>query len=120
VARTSTNTWKLPSDPEAYLPRKELRPIGNHPLKAVWEDKLAPPIHDILESKGVKWTSIDILRIGVDEERFAPTVVWIGVMPGSLSGEDGLAAAKECKQILVANEILDVEVEIRESVVTRY
>ncbi|GBE88164.1 predicted protein [Sparassis crispa] len=90
---------------QAYLLRKELRTVGNHPLKAVWEDNLALRIHSILESKGVKWTSTDVARIG---------------FVGDLCGEDGLAVAKECKQLLVANEILDVEVEIRESVVTRY
>jgi len=26
--------------PEAYLPLKELRTIGNHPLREVWEDEL--------------------------------------------------------------------------------
>lgn len=120
VARTGTDTWEPPAGPEAYLRRKELRTVGNHPLKAVWEDNLALRIHDILESKGVKWTSTDIARIGFVGESGAPTVVWIGVKPDTLSGEDGLAVAKECKQLLVASEILDVEVEIRESLVTRH
>ncbi len=52
VARTGTNTWELPTGPEAYLRRKELRTVGNHPLKVVWEDNLTLQIHDILESKG--------------------------------------------------------------------
>ena len=43
-----------PAGPEAYLQRMELGTVGNHPLKAVWEDNLALQIHDILESKGVK------------------------------------------------------------------
>ena len=47
-------------------------------------------------------------------------VVWIGVKPDTLSGEDGLAVAKECRQLLMASEILDVEVEIRESLATRH
>ena len=34
-------------------------------------------------------------------------------IPDTLSGEDGLTVAKECKQLLVASGILDVEVEIR-------
>ncbi|KAL6301212.1 hypothetical protein BKA93DRAFT_828484 [Sparassis latifolia] len=68
----------------------------------------------------MKWTSTDVARIGFVGESVAPVVVWIGVKPDTLCGEDGLAVAQECKQLLVANEILDVEVEIRESVVTRY
>ncbi|GBE88907.1 hypothetical protein SCP_1403150 [Sparassis crispa] len=111
-----TDTWEPPTDPEAYLPCKELRPISsNHPLNAVW-DNLAPRILNILDSKGVKWTSMDIVRISFTGEYVAPIVVWIGIKPGTLSGEDGLAAVKECKQVLMANEILDVEVEIHESV----
>ena len=68
----------------------------------------------------MKWTSTDVARIGFVGESVAPILVWIGVKPNTLSGEVGLAVAKECKQLLVASEILDVEVEIRESVVTRY
>jgi len=66
---------------------------------------------------GVKWTSMDPVRIGVEGESVAPVIVWIGVQPNTLSGKDGLAAAQECKELLVANDIYDVEIEIRESVV---
>ncbi|KAG0129316.1 hypothetical protein HOY82DRAFT_652199 [Tuber indicum] len=120
VARTGNDTWEVPTGPEAYLQPKELRTVGNHPLKHVWEDNLSFQIHNILESKGVKWTSTDVARIGFVGESIAPVVVWIGVKPDTLSAKDGLAVATECKQLLVANKILDVEVEIRESVVTRY
>jgi hypothetical protein len=61
VARTGTDTWEPPAGPEAYLRRKELRTVCNHPLKAVWEDNLALRIHDILESKG-KTTPIDVVE----------------------------------------------------------
>ena len=57
----------------------------------------------------MNWASMDLVRIGV--------IVWIGVKPDTLFGKDGLAAAKECKKLLVANNIYDVEVEIRGSVV---
>ena len=120
VARTGTDTWEPPTGPEAYLRRKELRTVGNHPLKAVWEDNLALQIHNILESKGVKWTSTDVARIGFVGESVTPILIWIGVKPDTLSGEDSLTVAKKCKQLLIANRILDVEVEIRESVVIRY
>jgi hypothetical protein len=36
VARTGTDTWELPASPEVYLPRKELKTVGNHPFKGVW------------------------------------------------------------------------------------
>lgn len=120
VARTGTDIWKPPTGPEPYLRRKELKTVGNHPLKAVWEDKLALQIHNVLESEGVKWTSTDVARIGFVGESIAPVVIWIGVKPSTLSGKDGLAVAKKCKLLLTASKILDVEVEIRESIVTRY
>lgn len=120
VARTGNDTWVRPTGPEAYLRLKELRTVGNHSLKGVWEDNLAFKIHNILEQKGVQWTSTDVARIGFVGESFAPVRIWIGVKPETLSREDGLTIAKECKEVLIANNIQDVEVEIRESVVTHY
>ncbi|CUS13209.1 unnamed protein product [Tuber aestivum] len=115
VARSGTDPWIPPAGPEADFPRKYLRPVGNHPITEVW-DKLLIPIDNILRSKGVECTSIDLPRIAVVGEPVAPVVVWIGVKPGSLSGEDGFAAVMECKQLLMTHQLLDVEVEIRESV----
>ena len=120
VARSSTDIWKPPSGPEAYLRCKELKTVGDHPLKSVWEDDLALQIHDILKSEGIQWTSTDVARIGFVGESIAPVVIWIGVKPNTLSGKDGLVVATKCKELLTARNILDVEVEIRESVVTRY
>ncbi|KAG5640689.1 hypothetical protein DXG03_007528 [Asterophora parasitica] len=91
------------------------------PISDVWKEKNLRQMIGVLDSRGVEWTSMDLVRFGdvglVERISDAPVVVWIGVKPDTLSGEDGLAAAKECKQILVANGILDVEVEMRESVV---
>lgn len=110
VARTGTGTF------DVYRPKKKfLRAVGDHPLIAVWEDKLALQTNNILGSKGVKCTSIEIIRIGCVGEP-ASVVVWIGVKHNTLSRKDGLAVAKECKRLLVASEIFDVEVEIHESV----
>ncbi|KAG8685631.1 hypothetical protein FRC11_010304, partial [Ceratobasidium sp. 423] len=50
---------------------------------------------------------------------FAPVVLWIGVVPGSLSGDDGVVVAFQCWKLLEEDGITDVEVEIRESVITR-
>jgi hypothetical protein len=97
VARTGTDIWEPPTGPEAYFWHKELRTVGKHSLKAVWEDNLALQIHDILESKEVKWTSTDVACIGFVGESVAPILIWIGIKPNTLSGKDGLAIAKECK-----------------------
>jgi hypothetical protein len=48
-----------------------------------------------------------------------PVIVWMGVVPGSLSAEEGIEVAIYCKGILSAHNINDVEVEIRESEVFR-
>ena len=70
-----------------------MKATGNHPLNDVWEDKSAPLVLDILESKSVKFTSVDVVRIGVAEEPSLPVVVWIGVLLESLSPLDGLMVA---------------------------
>ncbi|KAH8111885.1 hypothetical protein DFH11DRAFT_1546184 [Phellopilus nigrolimitatus] len=120
VARTGS-AWEAPRGPEAYPVRKELRPVGNHPLADVWEDNLALKLHALLDSMDVEWTSTDVVRIGLANEPSAPApvILWIGVFPESLSGDDGVAAAYKCRDLLVEFNITDVEVEIRESVVTR-
>ena len=62
----------------------------------------------------VKWTSMGLVRIGVEGESVDPVIIWIGVKLDTLSVKDGLATAKESKKLLVAN---DLQVEIQESVV---
>src|SRR6266581_1579343 len=88
VARTGP-PWEAPTGPEAYQMHKELRAAGNHALKEVWEDNLALKLHALLDSMRVKWTSTDVVRIGNAGESSAPIILWIGVMPASLSGDDG-------------------------------
>ena len=120
VARTGSIPWKAPLGPEAYRVLKELRPAGNHPLNDVWEDNVAVKVLRYLDSRQVKWTSLDIVRIcDVDSENLAPAPVtmWIGVIPGSFLGGYGVAVAYGCRSILELNNINDVEVEIRESLV---
>ena len=98
---------------------KGLNPAGSHPLSKVWEDNLGPKVRALLDSMEVKWTSINVLRIG-REEWFIPAILWIGVLPGSLSGEYGVVVASECHKLLIEYDITDVDVEICESVVRRY
>ncbi|KAK0218117.1 hypothetical protein IW262DRAFT_1117502 [Armillaria fumosa] len=119
VARTVTTPWKAPTGPEAYRRIRDLRPVGNHALKEVWEGNLALKLHALLDSMKVKWTSTDVVRIGYPKESSAPVILWIGVMPASLSGDDGVVVASQCRELLKEHNIDDVDVEIRESVVTR-
>ncbi|KAJ7439344.1 hypothetical protein FB451DRAFT_1302210 [Mycena latifolia] len=119
VARTGSASWETPTGPEAYRKLKELRAVGNHPLKEVWEGNLALRVHALLDSMEVKWTSTDVIRIGGTGESSVPVILWIGVMPTSLSGADGVVVASKCRELLIDHGIADVDVEIRESVVTR-
>lgn len=119
VAPTGSIPWKKPTGRWAYDVIRELRPVGDHALKEVWEGNLALKLHDLLDSMGVQWTSTDVVHIGKEEETLAPIVIWIGIRPGSLSGYDGLDVASKCRNILVEHDIVDIEVEIRESEVTR-
>ena len=127
VARTGATRWEPPTGIEGGQKLKELRTVSrNHPIREAWEGDLPQKIIAFLDSMDVKWTSLDIVRIGNVEEYYiplihiAPTILWIGVIPGSLSASDGVVAAFKCRKILEENDITDVEVEIRESVVTRW
>lgn len=124
VARTTSNIWKPPTGRWGYLARRELKVVGDHALKEVWEDDLAFKTHGLLDSMAVMWTSTDVVRISVVEndrgdETPDAIVVWIGVIPCSLSNDEGLVVAHKCKELLIEYGITDVDVEIRESVVTR-
>jgi hypothetical protein len=92
---------------EAYPTRKEISVVGEHAIAQVWEDNLALKLHAILNSKEVKWTSTDVVRIGIVGEP-APVILWIGVLPNSLSSDDGIAVARECKNLLEDFKITDV------------
>ncbi|KAJ3552674.1 hypothetical protein NM688_g4028 [Phlebia brevispora] len=104
VARTGDNTlWEAPMDLETYGRRKQFYNVSDHPIQDVWEDDLALDVHRFLKSENVDWTSTDILRS----------------KPGSLSDRDGARVAFKCLDVLKQRHITDVEVEIRESLVTR-
>jgi len=120
IARTGMTEWKPPTGPEPYFVPKTIRTAGKHQLQGLWEEELGPQIHQVMEENGVRWTSTDVDRIGNASEEAAPLVIWIGVMPKTLSREHGQAIAFECKMLLLKRKIDDVEVEIRESMVTRY
>lgn len=122
----TTTPWQRPTGFEAYSQRKELRPVGEHALNdGVWETKYAPHVLRLLESEGVLYTSVDVVRIAnVPNYRSRPgeighIVLWIGVIPQTLDHAKGLAVALKCKEYLEQNGITDVDVELRESVFSR-
>ena len=118
VYRTGTTPWKRPTGPEAYRELKEVKPVFSHGIVAVWGD-LGPKICKCLDSMRVTWTSVDIVRFAKVGKAPGPPVLWIGVMPQSLSGEDAHSAAVGCQELLEFYGITGIEVEFRESVFAR-
>ncbi|KAI0287457.1 hypothetical protein BC826DRAFT_917145, partial [Russula brevipes] len=114
VARTSTTPWEAPTGPEAHPMPKELGGVGNHPIKDAWEDNVCREVGSLLVSKKVECTSTDIVRIRYAGVWGAPVILWLGVTPGSLSWEDGIVVAQECRKLLEKYDVTDVDVEIRE------
>ncbi|KAF8844164.1 hypothetical protein BDN67DRAFT_987988 [Paxillus ammoniavirescens] len=120
VYRTGTAPWIMPTGPEARRQFKELRPVFGHKLHVIWTE-LGPKVCQLLDSRGVLWTFIDIVRfIKVGEgETVGPIVLWIGVAPETLFGEDAHTLANGCPDLLKEFGITGVEVEYRESIYTQ-
>ena len=114
VASTTDKVWPPPTGPEAYTPIKVLRAVGEHKIVGFWEAGLADRVIARLTAMKVEWTSLDVVRIGIVDEH-APVILWIGVMPESLSGENGRTVAFDARKVLYDSGIKDIEVEIRES-----
>ena len=116
--------WSRPTGRWACIVPKELRPVFSHKIVTIWGD-LGPKVCSCLDSLRVTWTSIDVVRFAkIEPEELqagapGPTVLWIGVMPQSLSGKDAHTAAAGCLELLESFKITDVEVEFRESVFVR-
>ena len=123
VARTGTTPWEMPTGPEPYHKPKEVRfGSSSHPLKEAMIEGLYSKLIALLDSMEVKWTTVDVVRIGFVEEYPTwfdpfPVILWVGVSPGSLSRSDGVIAAFKCREALVERGITDVDVEIAERVV---
>ncbi|KAJ7480076.1 hypothetical protein B0H11DRAFT_2422910 [Mycena galericulata] len=108
----------IPSTP--LVAPKRAPPRRKHTLQEVWNGKLAPKIHNVLDTmETLLWTSTNVVHIVNAGESSGPVIVWIGVIPGSLSGTKGVVVAAKCRDLLLEFKVTDVEVEIRESVITR-
>ncbi|EDR14456.1 uncharacterized protein LACBIDRAFT_321527 [Laccaria bicolor S238N-H82] len=127
IARTGSVLFALLPSFDAGYPdypeTKEIRIVGEHKIQDVWEDGLASKIHALLDEKQVDWTSTDVVRIAAVErwkDLRSSVVLWIGVVPESLSYERGVDVALRCQRVLVDDYgIEDVDVEIRTSSVVK-
>lgn len=116
VARSSTFVWEETSWPDGSPKKKWLYSIPKRYLESGhWEAAMKESM-TVLNSKGVEWTTIDLLGIGYNEEEPERLpILWVGVKPNSLSGEDGVQAAIECKKVVDKYGLIDVHCEICES-----
>lgn len=96
-----------------------MRPIYGHPIADSWL-KIGTDIYKLLDSRSVKWTSIDPVAFANAGEKtpFCPLLIWIGVRHKTLLFDDAVAAAKSIKDILSQAGFPDIEVAFRESEVT--
>ncbi|KIY71795.1 hypothetical protein CYLTODRAFT_418511 [Cylindrobasidium torrendii FP15055 ss-10] len=105
----------------ATLPVKTMRGVFDTPLNNVWHI-VGPQICTILKSFRLRQWSIDTARFfthssdgGNAEGTLGPVVVWIGVLPGSISFERAHEVSMEILALLRASDVNDVVVEFREA-----
>ncbi|KAI0311475.1 hypothetical protein OF83DRAFT_1068738 [Amylostereum chailletii] len=107
---SSKTPWVKPTGLGSYRKLKQARGVFGHKLNVVWKSRVA-------------WTSIDVARFITDgdgdEKIYGPVVLWVGVRPDSLQAEDAYNSGKEILDLLASFDIVEVEVEYRESVYKR-
>ena len=94
VASTSTFVWE---EPKAFPKKKHLSNVGDHPIAYIM-DKVTPEVVDILDSKSVSWTSIDVVRIGYEEEETSSCTLdrHHTVIPCQRRWHQGCCLVQEC------------------------
>ena len=119
---SSKRPWVKPTGLESYRKLKQARGVFGHKLNLVWK-AVGPLVRDLLNTQKVAWTSIDVARFITDgdgdEKIRGPVVLWVGVRPDSLQGEDAFNSGNEILNLLASFDIVDVDVEYRESVYKR-
>ena len=102
---------------------KHLCPVYNHKLCDKWED-VGPKVRDLLDKQQVRFSTIDVVRFSTVPNQqtpatISPVVIWVGVVPDSLAGEDAFNSANALLALLKDEGIADVDIEFRESVFRR-
>lgn len=123
VYRTSKDPFVMPKGPEAYRRLKYLYPVYDHELGNKWKD-ISSKIRDLLDKQQVRFSTIDLVRFRTVSEYhtpavISPVVIWVGVLPDSLVGEDAFNSANAILALLKGEGVTDVDIEFRESVFGR-
>lgn len=116
VARTGTAQFKQPQGDVGPRPFKVLCRVGPHDIAGPWHDgTLTVRIMNAL--RALRWTAIDVVRIGYAGGDFFPVTILVSVEPSSTGWPEGKAAVDVCEQVLHDSLLFDVNVEIKEGVV---
>ena len=104
---------------EAYRTFKSACGVYGTPLNAIWKT-VGPLVRNLLRAQMIRWTSIDVARFvtygDYNEETPGPVIIWIGVYPGSTAADTAHNLSKNILGLLKDYEVMDVEVEWRESI----
>ncbi|KAH8831699.1 hypothetical protein DL96DRAFT_1778973 [Flagelloscypha sp. PMI_526] len=110
-----------PSGSEAYNLLKELRPVFNHPIRDIW-NTLSSKLIPLLDVHAVCFTSVDLVRFKTfkteaeDEKGVSgPVTIWIGVIIENTTATAAHNAATDIIALLEEHNIIDVQVEFRNS-----
>jgi len=110
--------WPVRTGPEAQRIIREARGVHGHPMQATWPE-LGRSVCDLLDDKGVLWTSMDCLAFAeAGKEKFSPLLIWIGVKPKSLAYELANTVADAITYFINHAGFSGFEIGFRESVVT--
>ncbi|KAI1015449.1 hypothetical protein LB504_010954 [Fusarium proliferatum] len=123
VARSGTTPW---SQPHEWPERKKLDVATGHKIQQLWNDPQGSLRQLVVSTlTGVEWNAIDILRVGyesayedIDRSSECSVTMLISVSQDSTSFRRAEAAIIACKDILNRFDLDDVQVEMKESIVT--
>lgn len=102
---------------DGYVVRKAISVIGKpHVVQDILTKYDPAKIINCLAD--IDWTTIDVVRIGTQHSTSDPIILWVGVVPGSLSWHKGVEVTYRCRSVLLKAG-LDIHCEIRESIVKR-
>ena len=123
VYRTSKDPFVIPKGPEAYRLLKHLYPVYDRKFGNKWKD-ICLKVRDLLDKQHVCFSTIDLVRFRTvpDQQKpavISPAVIWVGVLPDSLTGKDAFNSANTILALLKDEGIAAVDVEFRESVFSR-
>ena len=123
IARTSTDPWVMYEN--FHCVYKTLSVVRKHAVIDMWDS--GPLYRDIIEClENVEMIGVDILRLGYehlskldeDQESDKPVTMLISVKKDSIDPSNGLAIVLRCQGILRTYGLEDVEVEMKEAVLS--